>query len=213
MQKQASTLKRLLYSDLILDKSEAKQIAYIGVMTALCIATNFLEWKFGDVQFSLTIFVSVLSGILIGPAFAAIACFLGDALGFLIHSGGFVYMPWIGISVAMMALISGLIIKIPFKFKHSVYLKLAIICLLVLLICTVGINTTGMYLYYTKVGFSAATLSRLNEHFGGKINLLSYALMRLFLIGQIYNSIFNYVLLFLAVPILSSIKPLKLRFE
>ena len=197
--------QRLFFSQVILGKSAPKKIAYIGVMTALCIVSNFLEIKLLDNQFSFTIFVSMLTGILVGPLYGCFPAFLGDTLGFLLHPGG-LYMPWIGISVAMMALISGFLIKLPL----NIYIKLALSCLLVLLVCSIGINTTGMFFYYAKIGFTTKTLGYIEPYFGGKNMYLTYALARLIFNGQLINSLVNYVLLFATVPLLKAIKPLKL---
>ena len=55
--------KRWLFSDTLLALSRAKQLAYIGVVTAITVVANtFFEFKLADVQFSLTILFSVLSG-------------------------------------------------------------------------------------------------------------------------------------------------------
>lgn len=201
--------KRVFFSEVILEKSRAQQIAWIAVMTALCVLANFAEFKFADIQFSLTMFASILAGIVIGPAFGFVAAMLGDFLGFVVNSWGFLYMPWVGLSCAAMALLSGLVMKLPLSFRGSGYVKLVIICVLVLFICSVGINTTGFYLYYSKVGFTSKSLSLLEEHFGGK-SYLAYALVRLVFLGQLWNSLFNYALLFAAVPLLNAAKPLKI---
>ncbi len=211
--KKAGRWKRFFYSDLMLGLSDARQLAYIAVLTALCIAVNFFEIKFGDVQFSFTVFASILTGMILGPVYGFVAVFLGDAIGFLVNSGGFLYMPWVGLSVAMMSFIAGCVMKLPMHFKGNVYLKLAIICLLTLFVCSVGINTTGMYFYYTRVGFSQKALGYIADHFGGVNLYWTYALVRLVFMGQLINSAVNYVLLFIAVPILGAVKPLRLRFE
>ena len=210
LQRRAPLWKRVLFSKVILEKSTAQKIAYIGVMTALCIAVNFFEIKFADVQFSFTIFASVLTGMLIGPIFGFVATFLGDAIGFLASPGGYIYMPWVGLSVACMALIAGLVMAIPLKFRGSGYVKLAVTCVLSLLVCSVGINTTGMYFYYTRVGFSSKSLDFISEYFGGVNIFFTYALVRLFFLGQLWNNLFNYALLFVALPLLGAAKPLKL---
>ena len=209
--KHAGKWKRFFYSDLMLGLSDARQIAYIGVITALCIAVNFFEFKLADTQFSFTVFASILAGMLLGPVFGPVAVFLGDAIGFLANSGGFMYMPWVGLWVAAMALIAGLVMKLPFHFKGSCFVKLAIICVLSLLVCSVGINTTGFYFYYTRVGFSPKALGYLSDYFGGVNMYWTYAFVRLVFMGQLINSAVNYVLLFVAVPVLGAIKPLKLK--
>lgn len=187
--------KELVFSKTLARKGKAHKIAYIAVMTALCVVANmFFEFKFMDTQFSLTIFVSALTGILIGPLFGFIACFLGDLVGFLYHSAGFMYMPWIGLSMGIVALLSGFIMNgingngKPWLF----YVKLAIVCVLTFLVCTVAINTTAFWLLYAKVGY------------------WEYLIVRLFAQGQIWNNVVNYALLFLILPIVSKIKPLKI---
>ncbi len=211
--KQPSKWKRLLYSDLMLGLSDARQIAYIGVMTALSIAVNMFEFKFADTQFSFTVFASILTGIILGPVFGFVAVFLGDAVGFFVNSGAFVYMPWVGLSVAAMALIAGLCMKLPLHFAGSCYVKLAVICVLSLLVCSVGINTTGFYFYYRSVGFTSKALAYIDEHFGGVNMYWTYALARLVFMGQLMNNAANFVLLFAAVPLLKAIKPLKLDIK
>ena len=186
--------KRLLFSQTLADKNAAHRIAYIGVVTAFVVAANMFEFKLFETQFSLTLMISALAGIIIGPLFGFVACFLGDLLGFLVNSSGFAYMPWVGISMGLTAYIAGAIMGgIPSKRKWVLWIKLALICLLTFATCTVAINTTAFWLLYSKVSYT------------------KYLTARLFVQGQIWNSLFNYALLFVVVPILSRIKPLKIK--
>ena len=107
-QKEYPFWKRLFFSRNLLSKNKSHKIAYVAVMTTFAIAANFLEFKFLDNQFSLTIIVALLIGILIGPLYGFCACFLGDFIGFLVHPA-YVYMPWVGLSTAMFAFLAGLI--------------------------------------------------------------------------------------------------------
>ena len=76
--------KKLFSSDVLEDCSSTQKIAYIAIMTALCVVCNmFFEFKFADTQFSLTLFFSAITGLIIGPIFGFVACFLGDLVGFL----------------------------------------------------------------------------------------------------------------------------------
>lgn len=182
----SKSVKKWLLSDVLVDASKTQKIAYIAVLSALLVVCNmFFEIKFADVQFSLTIFFSAFAGVIIGPLFGFVAAFLGDLVGFLYNSGGFAYMPWIGIAMGMVALITGLIFNAPIlKFKGGEYVKLAIISVLTFLIGTVGINTTAFWLL------------------GGKgVPFFAYATTRIIFEGQIYNSILNYALLFGAYPV------------
>jgi uncharacterized membrane protein len=188
--------KEVLLSKTLARKGKAHKIAYIAVMTALTVVANmFFEFKLADTQFSLTIVVSALTGILIGPLFGFVACFLGDLVGFLYHSAGLAYMPWVGISMGLVALISGFLVN-GINSKGNVLLfygKLAVVCISTFLLCTVAINTTALWWVYSKVDY------------------WTYLVARLFAQGQIWNSLVNYALLFVFVPILGRIKPLKIQ--
>ncbi len=199
MSKKRVVWKELLFSKALANKGKAHKIAYIAVMTAFCVVANmFFEFKLADTQFSFTIVVSALTGILIGPLFGFAACFLGDLVGFLYHSAGFAYMPWIGISMGLTALLAGFIVNgLPDNGKAwFLYVKLALVCVSTFLLCTVAINTTAFWLLYAS-----------------KVNYGTYLVSRLFVQGQIWNSLVNFVLLFIAVPILSRVKPLKLHIN
>ena len=199
MSKKGARWKVLLFYKLLENKGKAHKIAYIAVMTAVCVVANmFFEFKLADTQFSFTIVVSALTGILIGPLFGFTACFLGDLVGFLYHSAGFAYMPWIGVSMGMTALLAGLIVNgLPGNGRAwFLYVKLALVCLSSFLLCTVAINTTAFWLLYAS-----------------EIKYGTYLISRLFVQGQIWNSLVNFTLLFLAVPTLMRIKPLKLHIN
>ncbi len=190
--------KGLFISPLLKNKRRAQKIAYIAVMTALLVVTNtFFEFKLADVQFSLTIFVSALTGILIGGGLGFVACFLGDLVGFLYHSGGFAYLPWVGISMGLTAFSFGAITCLWKERggKVGLYIKLFLASLTSFLLCTVVINTTAFWLLYSKVDY------------------WTYLVTRLFVQGQIWNSLFNFVLVFIALPILNRIKPLKIEIS
>jgi len=184
-------LKRILFSELMEDLSKTQKIAYISVMTALLVICNmFFEFKFADTQYSLTILFSVMAGIIIGPIFGFSACFLGDLVGFLYNSGGYPYYPWIGLAMGFIALISGLVMAVEFKFKGGAYLKIAIISILTFFVCTIGINTTAFWILYN---------GRVTPYY-------VYAGTRLFINGQIWNSLLNYALVFILYPIIVKLK-------
>ena len=80
-----SAWKRLLFSKTMLEKNKSHKIAYIAIMAALCIVSNMFEFKLADTQFSLTLAISALTGLIIGPLFGFVACFIGDLVGFFYH--------------------------------------------------------------------------------------------------------------------------------
>ncbi len=185
-----------LFSRAIAGKSRTQKIAYIAVMTAFCVVTNmFFEFKLADVQFSLTICISALTGILIGGGFGFVACFLGDLVGFLYHSGGFAYLPWVGISMGLTAFLFGTAVNVWRGNGKAwfIYVKLSAACLSSFLLCTVAINTTAFWWLYSKVDYG------------------TYLATRLFVQGQIWNSLANFVLVFIAIPALNRVKPLKIQ--
>ncbi len=186
--------KRLWLSPTLAEKTLSQRIAYIGVVAAFVTVANTFEFKLFDTQFSLTLFASALSGVLLGPLFGFVACFVGDLVGFFANSSGFAYMPWVGIAMGMTSLIFGVVVNgISTKRKGFFFLKLGAACVLSFLVSTVAINTTAFWLLYSKVTY------------------WQYLVTRLFVGGQIWSSLINYVLLFVALPALSKIKPLHIR--
>ncbi len=186
--------KGLLYSDTILALPKAKRVAYIGVVTALTVVCNaMMEIKLGGIQFSLTIFMSVLAGLIIGAAPGFLACFMGDAIGFVLHPYA-EYSPAIGLATGLMAVFGALVMRIPAKEKWAVYWKLALVCALIFCVCTAGINNW----YLNKVYYSDLTFFECLH-------------TRLFVMGQVANSIINSVMVVVVIPVLGKFKPLKLK--
>ena len=186
-----NVLGKMFYSQTLYNKSATQKITYVGLTTAFIVIANmFFEFKFLEVQFSLTLAVCALAGIIMGAGFGFVAAFLGDLVGFLYNSAGMIYMPWVGISMGMVALISGIIINGISNEKISIYFKIAIISILTFVICTIAINTTAFWIFYSS----------------GKTGYFEYLFTRLFIKGQIINSLVNYSILFIAVPALKNIK-------
>ena len=195
--------EKFMFSPMLARKTATKKIAYIAVITAVLIVCNtLLEIKFSDVQFSITLLLSMLAGILLGGGSGFCASVIGDAIGFMINSWGYTYMPWVGLTSGVTALLSGVIFYfINFKFKGGLAIKLLFICLSSFIFGTVLINSTGFYFYNYKMGFSTAVINYVKELFGGEVSFLGYVLYRLIFKGQIFNCIVNYALLFIVVPI------------
>ncbi|MBQ8323364.1 MAG: ECF transporter S component [Clostridia bacterium] len=186
--------KRLLFSDTVLELPISKKITYIALLTAFTVIANtFFEIKFFSVQFSVTIFVSVLAGMLLGSAFGFTACFLGDLIGFLLHPFG-AYLPWIGISTGLMAVFGALLFgRLPFKSKWGTFFKLLLVNLAIFVVCTAGITTLTLNkVWYTSMSYP------------------QYLVTRLFIEGQIWNTLLNAALLFALVPVLTRVKILGL---
>ena len=187
-----SKIKKLFASEVLENCSKTQKIAYVALFTALCVVCNmFFEFKFADTQFSLTIFFSALTGMVIGPVYGFVACFLGDLVGFLYNSGGFLYMPWIGLSMGLVAFFAGIVMSsLSVNNKFATYIKIAVVCIVTFLLCTIAINTTAFWILYNNK----------------KVPFFAYLVTRLFVQGQIWNSVLNYTLLFVFYPIVLKIK-------
>ncbi len=201
-----------IFSSYVRSLSTGGKTAFIAVFAALSVITNtYLEFRMLDVQFSLTIFISVIIGVALGPLAGGASSLLGDFLGYVLCSWGQLYMPWVGLSTAMLSFLSGLVNAVFNKnFRNSFfYLRYIIICVLSFFVCTVAINSTGFYFYNKINGFSSAVLDYVASRFGGSVSYLAYLCYRLFFKCQIYNNIFNYALLFVFLPVLKRIPKIK----
>lgn len=188
--------KKFLFSELMLQKNTTHKIAFLGVLVALNIVANAIGTiSLGIVQYSMTLFVVALTGIIVGPLFGFGVCVLGDTLGYFIGNGGANgWTPWIGLSMGVAAVLSALIINgIPSKKKGWIYVKLLILCVATFLICTYAINTTAAYYLWNSKGLPY------KEFVFARMSL------------QIWNNVINGVLLFVAVPYLSKIKILGIK--
>lgn len=210
-------VKRLSFSDFVFSQklktaSAGKKAAFIAVFAALCVIANtYLEIRIFDVQYSLTILISVIAGVALGPIAGGVSSFAADLIGYFINSWGQLYMPWVGLSTAALAFFAGavnLLFRNNSK-KSAFYLKYLIICLLSLFVCTVAINSTGFYFYNKAAGFSTAVLNYVAENFGGGVSYFSYVCYRLFFKLQILNNLVNYALIFICMPMLSRIGAIK----
>ena len=198
---EAPLWKKLLFSDLLLGKSRAHAVAYAGVVAALCIVSNMLELKFATTQYSVTTAVAVLAGMVLGPVLGFAAVFLGDGVGYLVNSMGYPYYWWVALSVAAAAALAGLFMRLPFRFRGALYVKLVLICLAALFVCSVGMYFIGLKLYMPSDVQEAVSV-----RFGGELTFGIYLLIRYFLLGQIWVSLVNFALLFAVTPALKAAK-------
>ena len=90
---------------------------------------------------------------------------------------------------------------------------MALACIVTFLVCTIAINSTGFYYYNEAMGFSTAVVDYATERFGGDVTYWVYVAYRLIGKGQIWNSLVNYALFFIALPVLMRIKQLGVKVE
>lgn len=191
-----SKFRKFLFSELLIGKNTTHKIAYIAIFVALNVVVNTVgSIPLGFVQFSLTLFLSSLTGIMVGPLFGFSICFIGDTLGYFIGGGGGgSWTPWVGISMGIAAVLSATIIHlIPFKGKNWLYLKLFLICVATFFICTYAIGTPVAYYYWNMrgLGYKEFVIARISV--------------------QVWNNLINSLLLFVSVPLLNRIKPLQIN--
>lgn len=120
------------------------KLALTAMLTALSVAANFLTIPITtNNAISFTIFFAFLAGIYLG-AFPAMAVgFLGDLIGHFIHPLG-AYNWFMAVSYILMGLIPALI----YKSKLNRLLKLIISLTVFLIVCSLGLNTFGLWLQY-----------------------------------------------------------------
>lgn len=206
--KENNFFKRLISSPFLSKLSLGKRAAFIAMFAAISVISNLiLEIRIFDIQFSLTIMISGLIGIMLGPVWGLTSCIIGDLAGYFLNSWGQLYMPWVGLSTGMFAFIAGLIFMNRSKSLTALLIRTAIFTATTFLICTAGINSLGFYLYNKNTGFSTAVIDYVSQKFGGeRVTFLFYLVYRLIFKGQIFNSLFNYAMLFLLLPVLRRVK-------
>ena len=180
------------------DKKRSAKIAYVAIFVALNIVVNAVtSIPLGIVQFSFTILVTSLTGILFGPFLGFAAGFLGDMLGFFIGGGaGNAYTPFVGLATALTAFLFGIVFYgLNFRCKGGWCIKVAIAAVLAFLLGTVAITTTTGYFLWNKSG----------------LNYWDFLCLRLFVNGQVWNNVINTAALYAILPALAAIKPLKLQ--
>lgn len=200
-------MKILLSSKFLNGLTDAKKIAFIAMFTALSVVTNtLLEIRVFDVQYSLTITFSFMCGIFLGPVFGCTSCIIGDLIGYFINSFGQLYMPWVGISTGGFAFFSGLVFSFETNKRYALYLNAAVFTVVSFLVCTILINSTCFYIYNRKIGFSDAFLTYVESKTDkSEQSFLLYLSYRLIFKGQILNSLVNYALIFISLPILKKL--------
>ena len=138
-----SSFSSALFTKTFIDLPAAKKIAYLAVFTAIAVAVNAISIDISPVfKLTFTYVVGFLSGSLFGPIGGFAVMFLGDAVGGFI--AGFVPNPIIGIGTGLIGLIPGAIV--PY-IKCNFVVRLVLSFFLCALICTLGINAYGTYMF------------------------------------------------------------------
>ncbi len=193
--------------------SHGKKIALVALFVALSVIANaFLSVDItADMKLSFTNLTVFLAGMILGPALGFLVGFLGDLLAFFLFFGNGIYLPFVSLSLGLMGFIAGLAVKIPFKFKGSLIVKIIIGETICLVLCTALINCYGFYELYglgeTFKNYVSETFPSLTPSF------TIYVFYRLIVKMQLLIWGINAALVCVIAPVLSGIKGLKISFE
>ena len=126
--------------------SKTQKIAYIAMLSALCVAVNIFQIPTPITQLSLVSTIACIAGVLLGPLEGFIVAFVGDLIAGIIAPLG-VYSPIIGIGTSLFGLVPGIIFAF---FKGKDYIKLIISFSITFVLSTLLLNTIGLALIYPK---------------------------------------------------------------
>lgn len=123
------------------------KISLTAMLTALSIVANTLTIPLTrGAAISFTIVIAFIAGIYLGAMPAVAVGFLGDLIGHILHPLD-AYNWFVGLSCALMGLIPALV----YKLKINAIWKLAISLAILLVACSLCLNTFGFWLQYVVV--------------------------------------------------------------
>ncbi len=124
--------------------NKTQKIVYIAILSALSICCNtFLEIPLGNFKFSFTITIGFIAGYMLGGTFGFVVGFVSDLIGGIIMPQG-VYNPLLALSSGLFGFFSGVLFT---YFKGNDYVKVAIYSVIVFIVCSMFLNTLGLYVY------------------------------------------------------------------
>ena len=139
-----------------------RKITYTAVFIALAVVLKILSKYMTPpslqniISFSLFYLPVIFAGIFLGPLYGFTAGILGDLIGAMIVPIG-AYIPLIGIACGLIGFIPGVIFMVRSEkiwgekfLKLDPYLKLTVSMVLILIICTAGINTYALWDWLCK---------------------------------------------------------------
>lgn len=130
--------------DIINAMNKTYKLVCIAMLTALSIVANLLTVTLsGSNSMSFTIAVCFFTGIYFGALPAAVVGFTGDLIAHLILPMG-PYNWFLALSTTLFGVICALI----FKLKLPKLLNIAIAAAICFVVCLLGLNTFGLWLYY-----------------------------------------------------------------
>ncbi len=197
-------VKRTFFSKYFLELSVGKKTAYLGVFIALAVAANILSVDVtASLKISFTYVVAFFTGAIFGPLMGFAVCFFGDIVAFLLPAGGGVYWPLTGICSGLLAFIPGMVMNnLRFSFRGGVYVKALISVLSMYLLVTCSLGAYSNYLYVKYVVYAGREYTTaFGAYLAGKLAFSTAV------------SAANYISVFLLIPVLNSVRPLRFRIE
>ena len=161
-------------------KFNAKTIAYLGLITAMSVIANTLDFPISAIggKIAFTYIPNFLAGYFFGPGAGFIVGVLGDVLGCIIWPKG-AWLPLITLAMGLMGAIPGLVRYIPLSQKWH----LVISYIAVFIVCSAGINAYAYWIAF------AATKKTFWVYLIGKLPV------------SVPNMIMNLVLNFVLMPV------------
>lgn len=145
----------------------AAKIAYLAMFVAINVIIGAFSPRIGSLKVTLTYTLCYLAGSFYGAIAGGIVAGLGDVIGSII--GGYVPNPIILVASILIGVIPGLVryIKMKKLGKCEPYVKIIISYLIVFAVCTLFINTYGLYVlgmaksnsFWVYMGIRASTQS------------------------------------------------------
>ena len=120
------------------------KLVCIGLLSALSIVANLLTIPlFGSNSMSFTIAVCFFAGIYFGALPAALVGFVGDLIAhFILPMGPYNFF------IAASTTLFGVICALVYKLRLPKLLKLGIAAVICYVVCLLGLNTFGLWMYY-----------------------------------------------------------------
>lgn len=159
-------------------KFTAKNVAYLGMITAISVIANALSWPIASIggAIAFTYIPNFVAGYFFGPGAGFLVGVLGDVLGCIIWPKG-AWLPLITLASGLMGMIPGLVRYIPVAKRWHVVISY----ILVFLVCSECINAFAYWHAF------AATKKTFWVYLIGK--------MQISVINMIANLVINFMLM------------------
>lgn len=147
-----------MFTKVFIRLSAGKKIAYLSIFTAALVLINTFSIDLSpQFKLSFTAAAAFLTGAMFGAFGGFSVCAIGDLIGCFFS--GYPPNPLILIATGFLGFIPGIVMT---YIKSNFYFKVILSFIICSLVCTAGLNTLGIYLYYSSrsVPFFAYMIAR-----------------------------------------------------